>query len=437
MSISVVLIVLVFVFFVAVLILNKIPALIALPLMSLALAIVGRVPFKELPQIVENGVLVLRGAYVPIIIASIFGEVIKKTGIAENIIRRCVELAGDNAVVVGLVCLVVTTFCFMGLYGTGAMIMIGLIVLPIMLSVGVPRVVAGGILLMGTFLGYAFNAARWAFFESLFNINNVAMVSLQEVASLMWKFMIPAGIIAVFFVIFGTLKKPKVLSWETEATKDMQNKTDYERVPLISLISPIVPVVFILALKIQQASLALFVGIAFAVITTQYKKFFKGGFKLITSAAYDGFQGVALTVILMFGIGILVTAAQRPELSESMTVIINAITPTSLIGFVIVFGIIGPLLTQYRGPMSPWGLGTALIKILATATPLNIPLLLLTTIGYDYVVGVTDATSSQVVWTAGAVDSTPVKMQIGTIPYTWACAFAAVIMGLAMFPLFR
>ncbi len=143
-TLAVVLIILVFLFFVAMMIMNKIPALIALPLMGLALAIVGGVPFLDLPKVVEDGVLLLRGAYVPIIIAGIFGEVIKKTGIAENIIRRSVELAGDNALIVGIVCLVVTTFCFMGLYGTGALIMIGLIILPILLSVGVPKVVSHG-----------------------------------------------------------------------------------------------------------------------------------------------------------------------------------------------------------------------------------------------------------------------------------------------------
>ncbi len=290
---------------------------------------------------------------------------------------------------------------------------------------------------MGCFLGYAFNAGKWAFFVSLFTIDEKQMVTMPEVASLAWKFMIPAAIIALLFVVIGTLRKPKMLSWATAATQEMQKKSDYDKVPIIALFSPVIPVVFILAFKLQQASLALMIGIAFAVLTTQYKKKWKGGFKIITSSAFDGFQSVALTVALMFGVGILVIACQRPELSAPMAVIIKAITPSTVVGFVLIFGVIGPLLTQYRGPMSPWGLGTALVKILATTTALNIPMLLLTFIGYDYIVGVTDATSSQVVWAAGAVDSTPVKVQIGTIPYTWLTALVAVIMAVIMFPLFR
>ena len=437
MTLTIILILAVFVFFVLMMVLNKIPTLIALPLMGIAFLIVGGVPFKDMTTSVENGVLLLRGAYVPIIIAGIFGEVIKKTGIAENIIRRSVELAGDNALVVGIVCLVVTTVCFMGLYGTGALIMIGLIILPILLSVGVPKIVSAGILLMGCFLGYAFNAGKWAFFVSLFKINDKEMVSLQDVAAMAWKFMIPAAIIALLFVIIGITRKPKMLSWATEASESVKKKNDYEKVPLISLLSPVIPVVIVLVFKLSQVSLALFIGIAYAVLTTQYKKKFKGSFQLVVSSAYDGFQSVALTVVLMFGVGILVVAAQCEQLAPAMQAIIGAITPKTAIGFVLIFGVIGPLLTQYRGPMNPWGLGSALAKILATTTALSTPSLLMTFIGYDYIVGVTDATSSQVVWTAGAVDSTPLKVQVGTIPYTWLTTLIAVIMAATMFPLFN
>jgi len=435
MTLSIILILAVFVFFVIMMILNKIPTLVALPLMGIALALVGGVPVAELPQIVDDGVLLLRGAFVPIIIAGIFGDVIKKTGIAENIIKRSVELAGDNALVVGLICLVVTTVCFMGLYGTGALIMVGMIIIPILLSVGVPKIVASGILLMGCFLGYAFNAGKWAFFVTLFTVNEQAAVTLQDVAGIAWKFMIPAAIIAVAFVIIGILKKPKVLSWATEAPPEIKGKDDYEKVPLIALLAPVIPVVLVLVFNLAHVSLAFFIGIAYAILTTQYKKGFKGGFKLIASSAFDGFQSVALTVVLMFGIGILVTAAQRPELAAPMDSIISAITPTSVIGYILIFGVLGPILTQYRGPMSPWGLGTALVKILA-ATTLNLPLLLITFIGYDYIVGVTDATSSQVVWTAGAAGTTPLRLQVGTLPYTWLTALVAVILGVILFPVF-
>lgn len=436
MDLVVILIIITFIIMVALMVFNKIPTLVALPLLGILLAIVAKVPLSELPEIVENGLLLLRGAYIPIIMAGIFGDVIKKTGIAENIIRRAVELAGDNAMVVALVCLIVSIICFMGLYGTGAVIMIGMIILPIMLSVGVPKVVASGVLLMGCFIGYAFNAAKWAFFVTLFQIegSSESLVTLQMVGDFAWKFMIPAFIIAVIFIVYGVSRKPKFLSWAVETPESM--KSEYKKVPLIALLTPVIPVLLVLAFKLQHVSITFLIGIAYAIITTQYSNKFKGSWNIITRAAYDGFQSTALTVVLMFGVGILVVAAQRPELAGPIGQIIERITPTTTLGFIILFGVIGPILTQYRGPMNPWGMGAALARVMAAST-LSVPVLLAAFMSFDYIVGVSDATSSQVVWTAGAADTTPVRIQIGTLPFTWLTALAGVILGVILFPVFN
>ncbi|WP_072524793.1 hypothetical protein [Clostridium sp. Marseille-P3244] len=435
MSFIVVAIIVLFIIMVALMVANKIPTLIALPLMGILLAIVGGIPLGELPQVIESGLLLLSGSYVPIIIAGIFGDVIKKTGIAENIVRRAVELAGENRIVVALVCLAVTAVCFMGMTGTGAIIMIGMIIIPILLSVGVPKVVASGILLMGCFIGYAFNAARWTFFVNLFAFDGEeSLITMQTVSSFAWKFVIPAIIIAVIFILIGCTKKPKMLCWAADAPDSA--KKEYKKVPLISLLTPVIPVVLVLVFQLQQVSIAFFIGIVYAIVTTQYKTKFKGGFSIVTSACYDGFQSTALTVVLMFGVGILVTVTQRPELSEPIGQIIGAITPTSVFGFILLFGVFGPVLTQYRGPMNPWGMGAALAKVMAAST-LSVPVLMSSFMAYDYVTGVSDATSSQVVWTAGAANTSPVRIQLGTLPFTWLTALIGVILGTIVFPVFK
>ncbi len=439
MTLTLALIIIVFLLMVALMVLNKIPALIALPLMGIFLAIVAGVPLKEIPAVIEDGLLVFRGAYIPIMIAGIFGAVIKLTGIAENIIRRAVELAGDKKLALALICLAVTTICFMGLYGTGALIMVGMIILPILISTGIPKIVSAGILLMGCFMGFAFNPSKWAFFVTLFklNPNEESLISIAEVSSFAWKFFIIAALISVAFVVIGVLKKPKMLSWSTNATADQKAKyTEYKKLPMISFLAPVIPVILIFVTKTSQVSWALLVGIVYAVVTTQYKNWFKGGFKLIASAVYEGIQSVALTTVLMFGAGILIQAVRLPQLSEPIGGLISSITPTSAIMFIIIFGVIGPLLTPYRGPMNPWGMGAAIAALLA-AGPLSTPVLLAAFMSYDYIVGITDATASQVVWTAGEVDSTPVKVSLGTLPFTWLVCLCSVILGVLLFPLLK
>ena len=437
MTLTLILILVVFIGIVVLMVTNKIPALIALPLMAILLALVAGVPLKDFPGVIEDGLLLFRATYVPIMIAGIFGAVIKKTGIAENIIRRAVELAGDKQLILALVCLAATTVCFVGLYGTGALIMIGMIILPILISAGIPKVVSGGILLLGCFMGYCFNPSKWQFFVSLFTMNDTAMITLQEVSAFAWKFFIVAAVIAVVFVIIGVCSKPKMLLWAAPASEEQKEAAvAYKKVPAISLISPLIPVILLFIFKTGQVSWALLVGILYAVLTTTFKDGFKGGFKLVTSAAFEGLQSTALTVVLMFGCGMVIKVVQLPQLAQPIGTVINAITPATAIGFILMFGLIGPLLTPYRGPMNPWGMGSAIAALFA-AGPLSIPVLLSAFYAYDYIVGVTDPTASQVVWTAGEVDSSPLRISLGTLPFTWATSLLAVILGTIIFPLMK
>jgi len=77
-----------------------------------------------------------------IIFGSWFGRILVETGIAGTIIRNAVELGGDKP---GLTCILlnlVTALIFTTSYGPGAVVAIGVIVFPIMLSLGIPKPLA-------------------------------------------------------------------------------------------------------------------------------------------------------------------------------------------------------------------------------------------------------------------------------------------------------
>ena len=79
-----------------------------------------------------------------IIFGSWFGRILVETGIAGTIIRNAVELGGDKP---GLTCILlnlVTALIFTTSYGPGAVVAIGVIVFPIMLSLGIPKPLAAG-----------------------------------------------------------------------------------------------------------------------------------------------------------------------------------------------------------------------------------------------------------------------------------------------------
>ena len=77
-----------------------------------------------------------------------FGRVLMQTGVASTLIRKTVELGGDRPIVTVILLNVVTAFIFTAMMGAGPVIAIGVIVLPILMSLGIPKAIA-----MFTFMG--------------------------------------------------------------------------------------------------------------------------------------------------------------------------------------------------------------------------------------------------------------------------------------------
>ena len=79
---------------------------------------------------------------VNVFFGAFFGRVLVDTGIAATLIRKVVELGGDKPrITMALLC-IVTAIIFMSMTGIGPVISIAVIVLPILLSLGIPAPVA-------------------------------------------------------------------------------------------------------------------------------------------------------------------------------------------------------------------------------------------------------------------------------------------------------
>lgn len=245
MSLLSILIVLVFLTIVVLMALDKIKAIVALPLMAVALALIAGIPFKTITNdIMGKGLTVLSSAIFSTFVAAILGEIIKRTGIAENIIRGAAELGGDNPYIVAILCFLAVGFSFIGLVGGGARIMMGLIVFPIMLSVGVPRLTTGAVMLTSSFLGYLLNVARWKFIQSLVNAD---MAVVQEFALLL---LVPGVLIGFLMIIIGIKVKGPMFSWAVNINSNKgEDKRNLAKVPIYSLITPILPLILVLGFK--------------------------------------------------------------------------------------------------------------------------------------------------------------------------------------------
>ena len=405
MNITTALIIIAFILIVALMVTDKINAVVALPLMAVVLCLIVQVPLGTIMNdVIGGGIGGLSDAIFSTLIAAALGEVIRKTGIAEKLIRSAAEIGGDNPYIMAILCFLACGFCFIGLSGAGSKIMLGLIVFPIMLSVGVPKVIAGFVMLAGTSFGYFMNVSRWTFIGNLVGLEATDPL-IRNVAVLL---MVPGIIISILLIVIGIRVKGPVFSW---AAVNPAAKAEKD-VPLYSILAPVVPLILVMVFK-WDVNTSLIIGILYAILTTQWKCRFRGSLDLVNKAIFDGFGNVSITVVLMMGIGMVLAAAKQEQLLTPIQNLLTAVVPVNPLPVIIVFGLIGPFLTMYRGPLNPWGLGAALIGILLTT---SLPLGLIVALAwlYDYYVAVNDPTASQVTWACGYLQLSIGKYTRGT-----------------------
>ncbi|MBM4162278.1 MAG: citrate transporter, partial [Ignavibacteria bacterium] len=112
--------------------LRKLPALLALPLMAIAIAAIevltGKLSVQDLMQcVIADGAIRLADPIVISMFGGMLSILMQKTGVAESFVRRGAELAGDNPWVVTVIMLFIITLLFTTIGGLGAVIMVGTI----------------------------------------------------------------------------------------------------------------------------------------------------------------------------------------------------------------------------------------------------------------------------------------------------------------------
>ena len=181
-----IIVVVIFITMALLMMLRKIPALLALPVMAVLIGLAGGLPLVGqegiLTYVLSSGALKLTGTYVAILFSCWLSQILYRTGVTDTIVKKAAEFGGDKPVIISICLSIVTAFLFTVLYGTGAVAMVGSIVLPIMLSVGVQPVVAANAYLAAMTAGYMINPANIA---AITNITGVAASSMYLCAAIL------------------------------------------------------------------------------------------------------------------------------------------------------------------------------------------------------------------------------------------------------------
>lgn len=130
----------------ALMVTRKMPMVVALIVLAIGICLIGGVPaigvnadgqkIGFLDTVTVSGATKLA---TNIFIAGWLGSVMEVTGITKTMIKKGAELGGDKPLVVTLILFAICSLLFNVIVGLGGVIMIGSIMVPILLAVGVDR----------------------------------------------------------------------------------------------------------------------------------------------------------------------------------------------------------------------------------------------------------------------------------------------------------
>ncbi len=360
--------------------------------------------YKDVGHVIHEGSFRLHQAYVVAMFGGMLAIFIKEKRIAERIIKFAAELAGDNPFLMSMFLLVVNSILFSVLGGLGAIIMVGTIILPIMISIGAPPTVAGGIFLIGMAAGGSLNPSMWEIYIQTMGIER-EMIRNYAIA------------IYSLYLIIGFLFITTQLRKKASYSADIQLPKFEKKGSFLPMLTPLVPIC--LAIIGFPFILAFCLGILYGYVTA----YEKGDFKILGKAIIKGTESVMPAVVLMFGIGMLLVATANPMVSAPIQPLFEHLAGLNRFTYVIVFTILTPL-ALYRGPLNLWGLGAGLASILlATQAFPNPALVMGIFISVGAVQGVCDPTNTHNVWIANFIGCDVLELTKKTIPYIWFLSF--------------
>ncbi|MFJ9687967.1 TRAP transporter large permease subunit [Streptomyces bacillaris] len=414
---------------------RKLPTAFALVLLAVAIALVAGAPLtgenSVLDTVLQQGAPMLAATMLAVLIGSWLGKLMEETGIAGTLVRKIVEFGGDRPTVVALGVLAVSALIGTVTGSAPAAMMAGIIGIPAMIAVGVPKTTAAGTILMGIAAGLPFELPVWQFFSTALEL------PIDTVKSFMMRLFPFAAFFAVLFVLVETRRKGVEHAWSlasaAERSGDDSPKSPGERrrsralrmgdAPWYALLAPAVPLVLALGFELPIIP-SMLAGVLWALVTTTRPGMLN---KRLLRTLYGGFEVAAPPIALFVAIGVLLAAVKLPGAVAALDPLVKAVAPGNPVVFVIVFTLLVPL-CLYRGPLNVYGLGAGIAGVLIAAGIYPAVAVLGLTASYNQVFGVSDPTSTQTVWAAQYSGVSPQQVMLRTLPYVWCVALGGLIL---------
>ncbi|WP_435255893.1 transporter [Streptomyces althioticus] len=407
------------------------PTAFALVLLGVAIAVAAGAPLTGensiLDTVLQEGAPALAATMLAVLIGSWLGKLMEETGIAGTLVRKIVEFGGDRPTVVALGVLTVSALVGTVTGSAPAAMMAGIIGIPAMIAVGVPKTTAAGTILMGIAAGMPFELPVWQFFSTALEL------PVDTVKGFMLKLFPFAAFFAVLFVLVESRRKGVEHAWSlaSAAERDGGGSPRERRLararrmgdaPWYALLAPLVPLVLALGFDVAIIP-SMLAGVLWALLTTTRPGHLN---KRLLRTLYGGFEIAAPPIALFVAIGVLLAAVKLPGAVEALNPLVEAVAPGNPVVFVLVFTLLVPL-CLYRGPLNVYGLGAGIAGVLIAAGIYPAVAVLGLTASYNQVFGVSDPTSTQTVWAAQYSGVGPQQVMLRTLPYVWCVALGGLV----------
>jgi hypothetical protein len=385
--------------------------------------IVGMGVVDALKHVFQGGPEGWGGVLVNFIFGAWFGRIMLETGIASTMIRKTVEFGGDKPIVTSTLLAIVTTCVFTSMFGAGAVVAIGVIVLPILLSLGINKVTAIVSFLLSIGAGLYINPVIFNQYQAFYLGTNGEQAYFYDATYLKWGFMalIIQLLAAILILVISMKKNKRVHAWAAQAPKSEPQENS---APTIALITPFIPVVLAIGFNIPVIVgflVASFFALAICGKLTSYNK----ATEVFNKTFYDGAIDTAPLVGFMLMIPMFNKAAELCV--PYFNAVLGGIIPNSPIVICIVFAVLAPL-GMFRGPFTLAGCGAATLGILKSVGFSNLllfPLMYAPTITMNISSCITQ---SWIVWGLGYTKVDTKDFLKISIPLGWAiCAILAIL----------
>lgn len=322
-----------------------------------------------------------------------FGRVLLETGIASTLIKKTIELGGSNPVITMILLNIATAIMFTSMTGAGPVIAIAVIVIPILLSLGIPKTVAlftfMGSVMAGLFLNIVNFNQYYAFFAGT---NGFESYSYQEY----FPFALLASVISLVIVSIAAslLLNTKKITYHWAFSQSVKEN----EVPGIALIVPILPVVGVIGLSLPVIFGFMVSGFFALWVCKKLNNGFKDACIIINKLFTDGAVDTAPLMGFLLCLAAFNTSANF--VAPYFQVLLGGIVPSTQLGIFILFIVLVPL-GYFRGPMNLVGSGAATLAVITAVTNLPIsylfPFFAITTIVMQHF----DITQSWIAWGMG------------------------------------